>query len=119
MHISCQREGNLHTTAGTDVPGEVVLNSEAIKLAEKANTIYASSYDVPGDLSQRSPDTRTKKRATNEDLANINMVVSNMMDNRRANQNLFQVLWVVNCIMYSVVTAFLLLKGWKKRTQTS
>ena len=114
LHISCQREGNLHKTTGTEVPGEVVLNSDAIKLAEKANTLYVSFYDVPGDFSQRSLDTRTKERPTNKDLANINIVVSNMMDKRRDNQNAFQVLWVVNCIVYSVATAFLLLKGWKK-----
>ena len=104
----------MHTTTGTEVPGEVVLNNEAIKLAEKANTIYASLYDVPGDFSQRSLDTRTKERPTNKDLANKNMVVLNVMDKRRANQNAFQVLWVVNCIVYSVVTAFLLLKEQKK-----
>ena len=114
LHISCQSEGNLHTATGTEVPGEVVLNSEAIKLAEKANTTYASLYGVPGDFSQRSLDTRTKERSANKDLANINMVASNMMDKRRDNQNAFQVLWVVNCIVYSVVTTFLLLKGRKK-----
>ena len=83
-------------------------------MAGKANAIYASLYDVLEDFSQRSLDKRRKEGATNKDLANINMVVSNMMDNRRAIQNAFQVLWVENCIVHYVVTAFLLLKGWKK-----
>ena len=29
--------------------------------------------------------------------------------------NPFSYLWVANCVLYSVVTAFLLYKGWKKQ----
>ena len=62
---------NLHTTTALQVPGETGLNSEAIKLAQKAD-IYASLGNVPGDYSQRFGDTRTKERPSLKDVENIN-----------------------------------------------
>ena len=104
----------MHTTTALQVPGETGLNSEAIKLAQKAEIIYASLGNVPGDYSQRFVDTRTKERPSLKDLENIKTVVSEMMNNRRVNGKAFQSIWIVSCIVYSVVIAFLLLKGWKK-----
>ena len=62
-------------------------------------------------------DTRTKERPSLKDLENENTVVSHMMNKRRVNGNAFQSIWIVlSSIVYSVVIAFLLLKGWKKET---
>ena len=62
-------------------------------------------------------DTRTKERPSLKDLENKNTVVSHMMNKRRVNGNAFQSIWIVlSSIVYSVVIAFLLLKGWKKET---
>ena len=33
-------------------------------------------------------------------------------------QNPFVLLWLANCVIYSVVVAFLVLKGWKKKVSS-
>lgn len=63
---------NLNTTTALQVPEETGLNSEAIKLAQKADIIYASLGNVPGDYSQRFVYTRTKERPSLKDVENIN-----------------------------------------------
>ena len=65
--------------------------------------------------------SRTKKRPTNQDIININAAIEQLMkQNNNVNnapdpaQNPFVFLWLANCVIYSVVIAFLVLKGWEK-----
>ena len=59
---------------------------------------------------------KNKGRLFLKDLENKNTVVSHMINKRRVNGNAFQSIWIVSSIVYSIVVAFLLLKGWKKET---
>ena len=76
--------------------GKTAVNSEAIKLAQKADIIYASLGNVPGDYSQRFVDTRRKERPSLKDVENINTVVSGMMNSRRVNGKAFQSIWILS-----------------------
>ena len=71
----------------------------------------------PGDYSQRDIDTRTKETPSTKDLEEINQAIKLLMERYMviATQNPFGFLWLANCIVYSVVCAFLLMKGWKKQ----
>lgn len=59
----------------------------------------------------------SKKKPTNDDLANISKAIFELMKHHNIppTENPFSYQWVVNCVLYSVVTAFLLPKGWKKQ----
>ena len=71
----------------------------------------------PGDYSQRDIDTRTKETPSTKDLEEINQAIKLLMKRYMVipTQNPFGFLWLANCIVYSVVCAFLLMKGWKKQ----
>ena len=70
----------------------------------------------PGDYSQRDIDTRTKETPSTKDLEEINQAIKLLMERYEVTptQNPFGFLWLANCVLYSVVCAFLLMKGWKK-----
>ena len=69
----------------------------------------------PGDYSQRDIDTRTKEKPSTKDLEEINQAIKLLMERYEVTptQNPFGFLWLANCVLYSVVCAFLLMKGWK------
>ena len=71
----------------------------------------------PGDYSQRDIDTRTKETPSTKDLEEINQAIKLLMERYEVTptQNPFGFLWLANCALYSVVCAFLLMKGWKKQ----
>ena len=61
-----------------------------------------------------------KKDQHKSDIQNINRVSSELMRQKstgipRENGEPFNILWISNCVLHSVVVAFLLEKGWKKR----
>ena len=60
--------------------------------------------------------TRTKERPTKSDLKSIHKVLETLMNQNRVSpiEDPFDYLWIANCALFSVVVAFLLLKGWKK-----
>ena len=66
-------------------------------------------------------DSRAKKRGTNQDIININEAIEQPMKQNDVNgvadpaQNPFVFLWLANCVIYSVLVAFLVMKGWKKK----
>ena len=60
-------------------------------------------------------DTRIKERPTKHDLDNINQTITEIMKQASPGENPFSYLWIANCVLYSVVVAFLLNKGWKKQ----
>ena len=52
------------------------------------------------------------------DLKSIKKVITTLMSQSELSPagDPFQYLWIANCVLYSVIVAFLLLKGWKKNT---
>ena len=111
---------NLHSTKsqvpeGNETPAEVKNIFQAAKL------VFASVAEDPGDFSNRLLDSRTKKRPTNQDIININAAIEHLMKQNDVNnapdpeQNPFVFLWLANCVIYAVVVAFLVMKGWEQK----
>ena len=69
----------------------------------------------PVDYSQRDIDTRTKETPSTKHLEEINQAIKLLMERYEVTptQNPFGFLWLANCVLYSVVCAFLLMKGCK------
>ena len=99
----------LHTTLTQD--------QEMCRLLEPANRIMEIISTHPGDYSQRDIDTRTKETPSPKELEEINQAVKLLMERYEVTptQSPFGFLWLANCVLYSVVCAFLLMKGWKKQ----
>ena len=73
---------------------------------------------VSGEFKERCYDTRTKRRPNIKDTANVNAAVREIIKQRSVPdpvENPFGFLWLVNCIVYSVIIAFYISKGWKKQ----
>ena len=109
-------EPNLHTS----LTQEQQLNNgdqETFSLLEPASRIMEAISTNPVDYSQRDIDTRTKETPSIKDLEEINQAITLLMERYMVipTQNPFGFLWLANCILYSVVCAFLLMKGWKKQ----
>ena len=107
---------DLHTT----LTQEQQLNNgdqERCSFLEPANRIMETISTHPGDYSQRDIDTRTKETPSTKDLEEINQAIKLLMERYEVTptQNPFGFLWLANCALYSVVCAFLLMKGWKKQ----
>ena len=111
---------NLHST-NAQVPEENETPAEVKNIFQAAKLVFASVAADPGDFSNRLLDSRTKKRPTNQDIININAAIEQLMKQNDVNnapdpaQNPLVFLWLANCVIYSVVVAFLVLKGWKKK----
>ena len=86
-----------------------------------ARPIFASVSASPGDFSNRLIDTRTKKIPTRDDIVNISSAVEELMKlNNKINtidlaRDPFVYLWLINCVLYAVVAAFLIMKGWTRK----
>ena len=61
----------------------------------------------------REVDTRVKQRPTQADINNINLAVNEIVNREQQqlsinpNRNPFEYLWMINCILYAVIVAFL------------
>ena len=109
-------DSDLHTT----LTQEQQLNNgdqERRSFLEPANRIMETISTHPGDYSQRDIDTRTKETPSTKDLEEINQAIKLSMERYEVTptQNPFGFLWLANCVLYSVLCAFLLMKGWKKQ----
>ena len=73
----------------------------------------------PGYYSQRDIDTRTKETPSTKDLEEIDQAIKLLMERYKVipTQNPFGFLWLAYCVLYSVVCAFLLMKGLTKKNQ--
>ena len=118
-----QRIGaNLHTenSENQTMPHEEFINTLTQgerELFEKSAQLYTLVNTREGDYSNREIDTRIKQKPTQSDLKSINRVLKGLLEQKKTlslNNDPFAHLWLVNCVLYSVVEAFLLLKGWKK-----
>ena len=111
---------NLHST-NAQVPEENETPAEVKNIFQAAKLVFASVAADPGDFSNRLLDSKTYKRPTNQDIININAAIEQLMRQNDLNnapdpaQNPFVLLWLANCVIYSVVVAFLVLKSWKKK----
>ena len=82
---------------------------------------YSSLTQMPANpLAMCEVDTRVKQRPTQADINNINLAVNEIVNREQQqhsinpNRNPFEYLWMINCILYAVVVAFLFYKKWKK-----
>ena len=106
-----QEQGQVNPT------GQVsTLSQEACKLLDKATQFFASVNSDLGDYKSCQIDTRTKEKPSGNDLENINKTVEELMQQNIISpvENPFGYLWIANCVLYSTVTTFLLIKGRKK-----
>lgn len=91
------------------------------EILEGATSILASIGPIIGEFGRRNIDTRIKQRPTRTDVKNINAAIDVLMRREVEHSidpttNPFGYLWMANCILYSVVAAFLINKGWKKES---
>ena len=117
---------NLHTYFEPEDPKNPVLtpmdlNPCAHETLEGATSILASISPIIGEFGRRNIDTRIKQRPTRTDVKNINAAIEVLMRREVEHSidpitNPFGYLWMANCILYSVVAAFLINKGWKKES---
>ena len=116
--------GNLNFNK-SEVPEETeqtTVNAEVECLLSKASIVYASVIETPGEFQNRKVDTRIKQKPTKTDITNVNTTIDLLVKQHlssiqnRSTLDVFWKLWIVNSILYSVVTALLLTKGWKKQS---
>ena len=92
-------------------------SQEANELIDLASPLYDLIVAVPRDFSNCLIDTRTKEQPTRADIQNINDACGRLLRSKTTGspQNYpFNHLWAIDCILYAVVAAFLVNKGWKK-----
>lgn len=102
-------------------PNTLTGNTETESILKTAYPIFTSEVQSPGDFTKRSTDTRTKRKPSDVDIANINKAISELLKQNNTvdpAENPFGWLWLANCILYAVVIAFLIYKGWKKQGRT-
>ena len=65
----------------------------------------------------REIDTRMKEKPSNNDLGNIKKAIVELMKQHYnfPPENPFSYQWIADSVLFSVVTVFLLQKGWKKQ----
>ena len=103
------QDADLHAIADKASPvGPVIVLSQ-----ETRELIDSSS----GEFGDRDFDMRIKKRLTKSDLNNTNKTITELMKQHQVSPrvNPFSYLWIANYVLYSVVSVFLLNKGWKKQ----
>ena len=94
-----------------------VLSQQACDILDSSNVIFARANTQQGEVGEQEFDTRLSARLTKCDLSNINLTIIKLMEQHQVSprENPFSYLWVANCVLYSVVMAFLSNKGWKKQ----
>ena len=104
----------MYTESTQDQAEEIVntLTTPEKEVFERSSQLFASMNTSEGNYSNRAMDTRIKQRPTQSDLKTINGLVE---QNKVVPwETPFAYLWLANCVLYSVVMTFLVLKGWKK-----
>ena len=109
---------NHQTAVNNNIPSQI--STEVNTIVQMACPIFASVSASPGDFRNRAIDTRTKKIPTRGDIFNINSAVEELMKLNQNNdidsaQDPFVYLWLTNCVLYAVVAAFLMVKGWMRK----
>ena len=109
---------NLHTESTQDQAEETfnTLTTAEQELFERSSQVFTSVNTSEGDYSHRAIDTRIKQKPIQSDLKTINKVINGLLEQNKVVpvESPFAYLWLANCVLYSVVVAFLVLKGWKK-----
>ena len=113
---------NLHTPTIEPVESLMeeinTISSERCILLDSAKEILSSINSNEGDYANRKVDTRTKEKPSSKDRQDINIVVEELIKQNHLSpeDDPFNYLWMVNLVLYSVVIAFLFIKGWKKQS---
>ncbi|XP_068671379.1 uncharacterized protein [Montipora foliosa] len=115
------QDTHLHTTTmgtGNGTIEDINSTNPAYQvLLQSSQGILSSIQTNQGDFTMRKIDTRTKEKPKNEDLRNINNAVEELMEqnNSSPENDPFNYLWMANVVLYAVIVALLLMKGWKKQ----
>ena len=113
-----QEDLDLHIEEGTSPEGSASpISQEACVLLESSIIILGQINTHQVEYHNREFDTRIKEKPTKCDIENINQALQELMKQQNVfpADNPFCYLWITNCVLYSVVVAFLLHKGWKKQ----
>ena len=123
--VSQTDTANLHSTASTQVPvghnaststqapeGHNIspISTSVCELLQLTDPILASVAKSRGDFNGRRYDTRAE-------IKDVNAAVGVLLKHNTIPdpaQDPFGYLWIVNCILYSVILAFYISKDWKK-----
>ena len=118
LQASSKRENSqyLNINEATNL-SPVGLSEQTMELFNNANQLLALVIERPGDFTNRKVDTRTKRKPSKKDIQDINTVIAKLINQNKVSPtiNPFGFIWLANCVLYSVVVGFLLLKGWKKQ----
>ena len=110
---------NHQTAVNNNTPSQI--STEVNTIVQMARPSFASVSASPGDFSNRVIDTRTKKIPTRGDIVNISSAVEELTKlNNNFNtidlaQDPFVYLWLINYVLYAVVAAFFIEKGWTRK----
>ena len=113
INLQCEQPTQLDLHTSTNINSQ-----EANELNDLASPLYDLIVAVPGDISNRLIDTRTKEQPTRADIQNINDACGRLLCSKTTgslHNDPFSHLWVINCILYAVIAAFLVNKGWKRK----
>ena len=113
-----QEDLDLHIEEGTSPEGSAsTISQEAYVLLESSIIILGQINTHQGEYHNREFDTRIKEKPTKGDIENINQALQEVMKQQNVfpAENPFFYLWITNCVLYSVVVAFLLHKDGKSR----
>ena len=86
---------------------------------KKGGRIHSKIINNNNNNNNNNLEGRTKKRRKNQDIININAAIEQLMKQNDVNSapepagKPFVFLSLANCVMYSVVVAFLVMKGWE------
>ena len=116
--IVLQEDLDLHMRDGASPEGAMsTISQEARTLLESSITMLAQINTCQGEYKACKFDTRIKEKPRKRDLENINQALTELMRQQKVlpTDNPFTYLWIENCVLYSVVIALLLCKGWRKK----
>ena len=110
---------DLHTAERVVIKEEQVntLNEETRTLVDGAPLVLARVNTQEAEFINREMDTGIKEKPSNNDLGNIKKAIVELMKQHYNSppENPFSYQWIADCVLFSVVTTFLLQKGWKKQ----
>lgn len=121
LHITSRTQTPLgpdNASINTSTGSDTSIDEVPSELAQLATQFLASVKQSPRDFSGRSYDTRTKQKPTGNDIDNVNTAVRELLKCNTVpepSEDSFGYLWMENCLLYSVIIAFYVCKGWKKR----
>ncbi|PFX23499.1 Retrovirus-related Pol polyprotein from type-1 retrotransposable element R2 [Stylophora pistillata] len=121
LHIASSTQtplGPNNASINTSTGSDTSIDEVPSELAQLPAQFLASVKQSPGDFSGRCYDPRTKQKPTGNDIDNVNTAVRELLKCNMVpdpSEDPFGYLRMANCVLYSVIIAFYVFKGWKKK----